>query len=130
MAANGIIGRVKRRRGILIVALGLGLVTLLVAAFWPEHHGPSYQGVTLEAWLQRYALDRSPGAADAVRHIGTNCLPFLLKRISHETSVWKKKLSNYVPRGLWGPGRPILMWVVVDGQGVRGDRASLGFEIL
>jgi len=52
-----------------------------VHSYEPE---PMYKGRTLSAWLRRYSQtsdrpDDNAAAADAVRHIGTNAIPYLLQ---------------------------------------------------
>lgn len=133
MDSSGIIVGVKGRRGILLAALGFGLVTVLVLVSWPPNHGPAYQGKTLDAWLLDCAVDDVPDpralqAIEAVRHIGTNGLPFLLKRLNYETPGWKRKLPRYMPRGLWA--YRALRRMFVDNQAAHADRTVLGFQIL
>src|SRR5690242_18039035 len=69
-----------------IAILVLWLVWLL--AFQAPRE-PVYRGKALSVWLQTYSRSSSSGrhsrewneADDAVRHIGTNCLPVLLHMI-------------------------------------------------
>jgi hypothetical protein len=87
----------NRRRIIVIsAAVALALVTFLMLAFWPGEQEPEYQGKKLSEWLEMcrsapfppvfYNNPRTGGndlvyntAADAVRHIGTNAVPLLIK---------------------------------------------------
>lgn len=81
---------------VVLVCLAIGLCVVKVAA----RREPQYHGRTLSEWLDAYQHGRFSGpssaesreAAEAVRHIGTNALPFLVKWISCETPAWGSKL--------------------------------------
>jgi hypothetical protein len=91
----------KKRRVILVVVgcLVLGSAAMLL---WPREREPTYQGTALSEWLWRciiYTNDvrhhpEAQEAADAVRHIGTNALPWLLKWMPHEMPAWKVRLVH------------------------------------
>lgn len=122
----------KRRRGFIIV---LGCVTALIAALllWPHEREPEYNGATLSTWLLRCALSsnqtESAPAVDAIRHIGTNALPFLVRWIQYEPG-WRDSV-----------GRTILKWPVIRSRHdvarliwnmtqLRANAAVDGFRIL
>src|SRR5262245_12996976 len=91
---------VKRRRVILLV-IGALLIAIAVVILWPREKEPEYQGKTLTEWLDIYeggviGYIKDPErqeAADALRNIGTNALPWLIKWISNESPNWRRKLS-------------------------------------
>jgi len=71
----------------------------VVAMVWPGEKEPEYQGKKLSAWLVEYPfMDREPesiaeqNAVDAVRHIGTNALPYLLRWMRYERPAWRNTL--------------------------------------
>ena len=74
-----------------IIILLVGLVWFLVNQVPRE---PVYRGKALTLWLRTYASSSSSGrhsrewneADDAVRHIGTNCIPVLLHMIREKNS--------------------------------------------
>jgi len=77
------------------------VVTLiLVLSRQPE---PQYHGRTLSEWLAQNGtarlksssagLSETQEASEAVRQIGTNALPFLVKWMSYEMPPWRRKLS-------------------------------------
>ena len=75
----------KRGRRALLILCGC-VLACVVWVVRPREREPSYQGRTLSEWLRGYrqplgstAPVISNEAADAVRHIGTNALSFLLK---------------------------------------------------
>jgi hypothetical protein len=123
--------RVKRRRGILLAVLGLGLVTMLVVVPWPRENEPEYQGKTLSQWLATYMENgqASPQAADAVHHIGTNALPFLVKWIAHEQPKWRDKLADKMLR-VPIPLARATVGPLLGTRRVRAGVAVFGFEIL
>jgi hypothetical protein len=85
------------------------LLAICVVTFWPHDNEPKYNGKTLTQWLEisrsRRYDNRWPQAEDAVRHIGTNALPWLTKWISYETPKWQNqtaqwKVWRFLPRQL------------------------------
>jgi len=98
-------GRGRRRR-VLIVLAACVLLGIGVVAFWPSDNEPKYNGKTLSQWLEisrsRRYDDRWPQAEDAVRHIGTNGLPWLTKRMNYDRPPWQDKTAQWkVWRILW-----------------------------
>jgi len=84
-------------KGIIIV----GLLTTIVSAgcltgSHPKANEPSYQGRSLSEWLgdfDNHTLPKSQAiAADAIRHIGSQAVPFLVDRLS-ETRLKQFKLE-------------------------------------
>jgi hypothetical protein len=75
----------------------VGMVLFLVLQVPPE---PVYRGKTLTRWLGTYAPSSSAGrhsrewneADDAVRNIGTNCIPVLLRMIGEKDFPLKLRL--------------------------------------
>ena len=79
------------------IFLLLGLVWFFALHVRPE---PSYHGKPLAVWLRTYGSSRSSPqsrewreADDAVRHIGTNCIPVLLRMIAAKDSRLKLGLG-------------------------------------
>ena len=81
---------------IVLAACVLGAIG--VVAFWPRDNEPKYNGKTLNEWLEisgsRRYDNRWPQAEDAVRHIGTNGLPWLIKWISYDMPTWQEKTAQ------------------------------------
>ena len=79
----------KRSRRWILLAGAVAAVALLVLL--TRDREPSCQGRSLSAWLQVYAreLDDPPSdrkAEAAIRQIGTNALPFLVRWVRHEST--------------------------------------------
>jgi hypothetical protein len=67
----------------------------------------------------------NPRQADAVRHIGTNALPFLIGWIRYETPAWQVKSMELLYRA------NTRLWAKLGGRNVRPAILGLrGFEIL
>jgi hypothetical protein len=79
-----------------IAVLG-GLAWFVLAA-----REPSYQGKSLGVWLDQYTHDGDKSARDAgemaVREIGTNAIPTLLRFMRKTDSPWKLKLIALIQR--------------------------------
>jgi hypothetical protein len=124
---------VKRGRRILLVVLGCGLAAL-IAWRWLHHSEPYYQGRALTAWLAIYEQEKENApqvleAAEAIRHIGTNALPFLLERLRQKDPPnWRKNLAT----ALGFMPRPVDQWWfdLVLGKEERVMAATSGFEVL
>jgi len=96
-------GMGKRRKYVLLLfAIVLAAVGLGVA-FIPSGE-PSYGGKRLSEWVELLPADASPNgkseAEGAVRHIGTNALPFLLDWIQVEPSLLRIKFEAPVNKFL------------------------------
>jgi hypothetical protein len=82
---------VKRRR-LLLILLGCAASITLAVFLWPREHEPEYKGVSLSAWLERGRRD--PDFAPALKHMGTNALPFLIRAITYEEPRWRTRLRD------------------------------------
>ena len=113
-----------------VIILGLVWFT------YTSHREPRYKGKSLTEWLRLYNFDPATSeqwqADAAVRHIGTNALPFLLKWVDQyqPMSSWRRRLWTRVAD--WEPGTPgrELLTEVIGGRQLRAGRAIWGFKIL
>ena len=83
----------RLRLALLLIAL-LMLSIALVVSLVPSRE-PGYAGHTLSEWVDTYSdfSKTLPGESDdAIRHIGTNAIPDLLKWVRYEMPAWKSKL--------------------------------------
>jgi hypothetical protein len=84
---------------------------LVIGAIWfaISERQPSYQGRPLAYWLclknndDDEAVRDEPHSEEAIRQMGTNCLPYLLRWIAYEPPTWKTKLLNVLSRLRWIP---------------------------
>jgi hypothetical protein len=128
---------VRRKRIFIILAVCV-LVGIGVVAFWRGEREPEYNGKKLSAWLTVAAgqgwdepdSSETLQALAAVRSIGTNALPCLVKWIQFEQPKWRKDISTAYqkfPRGLYNES--IALWLLSHDE--KGRRlAPLGFGIL
>jgi hypothetical protein len=90
---------------------------------------PTYQGVPLNKWLRQITnpegAEQPEQAAEAVRHIGTNGIPYLLAWIRYEASSWHYWVDQ---RRSYMPER--LAYWLLDRPALQADRAVRGFESL
>ncbi len=124
---SGNISAMRKRRRILILAAVALLAVAAIVALMPARE-PSYAGRSLSQWVDM--LDSPPTtaqeqeAADAIRHIGTNAWPHLLKWIRYEKPHPPlPKLTNLLA-GLFGHPPP------VDPNRRRADAAEAALAIL
>ena len=97
-----IIFSVNNRRAFLAGFSCFFLMSVISFLMWPREKEPEYQGKKLSYWLFRpprppFSEPAAPAEAiaseTALRHIGTNAIPCLLKWLSYEPSPLKKKSS-------------------------------------
>jgi HEAT repeat protein len=74
------------------------LVLFVLAILWPPA-APHYQGKSLNQWLGLYYSSitsgtPAPQAKQAIRQIGTNALPTLIRMIQAQDSFFKSKLMD------------------------------------
>ena len=95
------------RKKFRILLTGLLLVGLVVVAWKPFHLGePWYRWRSLSSWLEVYGpgprgYKPSPKADEALRHIGTNAVPHLLRRLHATNKMVQHNAINFL--GRFGP---------------------------
>jgi len=130
----------KRPSGVVLVlcALVVGVAAVVV---WPGEKEPEYQRKKLSEWINWYqskrgvkfrgrGLDRlGKEAEEAVRHIGTDALPFFLKWIQGTTPAWKERLATRVGRPFSVKQQVVLgQWLMREDH--KAEKAIKGFEIM
>jgi HEAT repeat protein len=111
---------------------GCLVASVVILALWPGEREPEYQGRTLSEWITAYSVisDTNSAAADALRHIGTNALPFLVKWVRYQSPAWRTNLlASYVklPDPLHNlPG----YWLAQDAKENRAWAASAAFGVI
>jgi len=70
----------------------------IVAIAWPEGEEPVYHGKNLSQWMKIYGRptrqEDKLEAEEAVRQIGTNAIPWLLKWIGKRPPAWSRAVSD------------------------------------
>src|SRR6266705_2475093 len=102
----------KRRRFLLIVLPVVGIFVSL--ALLKGDKEPTYQGRSLSEWFAVYSTNlqqeepeskrKAADAKQAIRNIGTNALPILLKRIQYQSSKSRIGFLRFVdklPSMIW-----------------------------
>ncbi len=86
-----------RKRRVYAVVVGVGvLVGLLVWGFGRERE-PEYGGKRLSEWVEGFlgaSADGKQQTREAIGHIGTNALPYLVKWLGCDMSPWKRKFYS------------------------------------
>src|SRR5438477_4276939 len=125
----------RRRRVflVLIAAVVLVVVGMFVAGAFRERE-PEYGGKRLSEWVVTFeaptpdeSMIHTEEAVDAIRHIGTHAIPYLLKWIRYErsdrSSGWKSKLDAWLEIIHRGSG-------FTDQEDVRANGAMRAFRAL
>ena len=108
-------------------------VAVTIFVLLTREHEPSYQGKCLTEWLVKerngnFTIQSSPEANEAIRHIGTNALPYLVRWVDDNSSKGFKSLVNKLPDAI----KPMLLrrWANDDFNGKRAASAALAFAQL
>ena len=120
-----------RQKRILFVLALCFLAGIVVVAFCPHEKEPEYNGHSLSEWLEVCRQHQTPDsdrglAEEAVRHIGTNALPWLVRWINDDMPGWRNKVlqskfSRYVPK--------FVMYRIIKPI-IHNRHAEIGFGIL
>jgi len=102
---------------------------VLVAVFARREREPEYGGKKLSEWVRLYShLDRNPSdIANAIQHLGTNAIPYLLKWISYDTPSWKAELYGALNSRLPKVNR---RWRLTDAQAERAEDAAEALQFV
>jgi hypothetical protein len=88
-----------------LAMLLIGLLAVAVLVLLPKHE-PSFQGKSLDQWLEEYnragSIENTRAASEAIRAMGTNVLPFLLANLRHRDSPAKLKVFLFAERHHFG----------------------------
>jgi len=99
----------KRRIYLALLILAVAGVAGLIVAGALREREPEYGGKRLSEWVRALPLDSSrTGSSEAevaVRQIGTNAFPYLLKWVDYEPAAWKLKVYEALGRLQQGKGR-------------------------
>jgi hypothetical protein len=122
----------KRTKVLSLVAI-LAIAALLFATLRKDQE-PRYNGRPLSRWVEVYSdLSTTRDAAElveaeqAIRAIGTNGLPFLLKWIQKEPPSWQRAARRYLPGRLSGNAAARFLIDGPDYDRASGAPVAFGF---
>ena len=135
------------------VASACMVAVVVDAIVWPREREPSFQGKTLSEWLKLYAESveairleekehvfqhaagthpvRKREAEEAVGRIGTNALPWMIRKIGYERSdlSWNFETASWTLRG-WISRKPFFVSPRHTREDIEAELALYGFYIL
>jgi hypothetical protein len=129
---------VKSRR-IVMPLLGCVLAGLVVVFLVGSDHQPRYHGRSLSSWLLNAQVIWSghltrPGweeTSDAIRHIGTNGLPYVLQWMTYERPPWRTQMLATLQKFPKAIGaNPELQKLVLGNGEARADATVWVFRAL
>jgi len=90
----------RKKRIILIVVIAVAVLLSVLVVVLPREREPEYGGKRLSEWVLGLRSNESAmGLSDrAIRQIGTNAVPYLVKWLGYEEAPWKQKLLRYLVR--------------------------------
>ena len=122
----------QKRRRVILSLIGAGILVGVLAVVFRPAQEPEYGGKRLSYYIEflgsgnvggqirRAGMD-SP-SVEAVNHIGTNAIPFLLRWIRYDQPPWKAKLYSTL-NSRFG-------WDLFDKREARAEGASVAFWTL
>ena len=113
----------RRRVYLILGVVGVVLAGVLLVVFSRERE-PEYGGKRLSEWVMKLPDD---AAEKAIRQIGTNALPYLLKWIGYAVPAWKGRLYEAVNPNLNSLNSE---WGLYDKRDLRATQASSAFAFL
>ena len=125
-----------RKRRILLLFLGCAILATALSLALTQEQQPTARGHPLSYWVERdygwsYHLTtpaEREEATLAIRELGTNALPLLLKWMEYEPSRWKLTVLEIASRlPTWVPGRKLLS---ADAADVRAKATPQVFRTL
>jgi hypothetical protein len=120
---------VHRRKLVIVLAVCL-LIGVGVIALWPGESEPKYQGKKLSEWLA-LQQQRPQEVVNAIRAMGTNALPFLVKQAEYEIPAWRMSLLRAHSRlPTWMRSDWIRAQVFPLELRRRSGQAMIGFHVL
>jgi hypothetical protein len=123
--------KLRRPKTIIAVVLGIAIVAWVIVP--SRDNGPYYQGKSLFTWLLiEDRLITGQGditqAQQAVRAIGTNAVPYLVRWIGEETPAWRISLYSSTRARL--RFHPTLLRMIVGREWLQARAADVGFALL
>jgi HEAT repeats len=124
---------VHTRRHLLILLI-VGILGLGLAMIFSPSREPRYQDRTLSQWIQVYTSSlpqTNQEAAAAIRHIGTNALPYLVEWIRYDSIDHPWRYRFYAAfNGLVTTLKLGNSWYILDPRGIRAGLATEAFAAL
>lgn len=119
----------KRKRLAIIIFSFLAAV-IVGTLLWPREREPEYNGFPLSTYL-----DRAHGSADrdltqAIRHMGTNALPFLVRAAKYEQPRWRSWLYRTASNWPRVYNSRFGSWLLRDAPARRAGSSVIAFGIL
>src|SRR5260221_12098357 len=123
-----------QKRRLYLLLIGVGLVGALLAGMFRSRE-PEYGGKRLSEWVDIYAVthliagwgSENREAVAAIRQLGTNAVPHLLKWIRYEVPPWKTTFDGIADRAPW---RLKPAWMFSDKRVRLAEHAAWVFEVL
>lgn len=114
------------RRSVVTAGVVFVALVLLVAGRLFYTGEPSYEGRSLSAWLEDLdgqAWNEPTAAAEAIRAMGTNVIPYLVEDIVRQDSTWRQAARRQFRQ-------PMFRWFHRNPAGLARSRASKALRAL
>ena len=124
-----------KRKGRVIITAACVALAVVAAMVRPHDDEPRYGGRSITQWIDRYhqtdcrtSVERNE-VEEAVRHIGTNAIPFFLYSLADsETPAWAERLGRLLERAPLPAGIKTLPYS--HRRETRCNCAATAFQIL
>jgi len=126
-----------RKRWKILILVACLMAAVAAAAIFSRSNEPRYKGHSLTHWLLLYGdtlwNGGDPKAKEALSHIGTNALPFLLEWIRYEPQPSRFRAAAQaffakVPKAV--APEPLVRWACEDRAEAKAESAIGAFSVL
>lgn len=118
------------KRRLSLITFACAALTALSALVWPREPEPEFKGIPLSKWLENYSW-RDTEFAEAIKHMGTNALPCLLRVAKYEEPQWRTRISRTTSKWPVGALNSRLgQWLLGGKAASRADASVIAFGIL
>jgi hypothetical protein len=130
-----------KKRWLFLILFGCVASLTIAFALWPRENEtedsgvpliePEYNGIRLSKYLERAAGAPNGEFNQAIKHMGTNALPFLVRAVDYHPARWRISFSLKILRLPWKKlsGR-VGLWLLDEKSLRRAECAVIAFGIL
>jgi HEAT repeat protein len=110
-------------------------VVVAAGVVWHQNREPKYRGKTLSEWVRlngrsNLGFNTEENPQEALRHFGTNALPYLVRAIQYQRPAWKAKFWALLRRIPMPKAQRRKLSIAAIGDMMRANDAQTAFQAL
>lgn len=88
----------NKRRAISLLFVLFAFLFAVGLIFYRLHSEPTYQGRTVDEWINDYVVYKPTNYQKAFQEMGTSALPYVVRNVARNDSWWHKKYAEWQPK--------------------------------